>query len=228
MPYKTRLLSLVQKQRNNIERVAKIKPEIKHILQYAYPSKTLPVNKPKSRRLINRLSNNARFFLEDLYNKNVARKINKNYEGNTYSEQHIPNKQLDEIDKQVRYVVSKNSNINGNYFKKHPNDTIRLAVRQEEVQPNLYGKIYGTPTMLDKFTPNGQIETTLGSYPVKVYRDGYTVEDVYDFNSHQGAYKGSNSLYAKIRRFAGKYGHTDKDSNNSKIKFKIQRKVNHW
>lgn len=228
MPYKNKLLSLVQKQRNDVANVTRIKPEVKRALQHLYPSKTLPVSKSKTRKLYNIFSNNGRFFLEDLYNKNVAKRINKNYEGNTYSEQHIPNKQLDEIDKQVRYVASKNSKINGAYFKKHPNDTIRLAVRQEEVQSNLYGKTYGKPTILDKFTPNGQVETTLGSYPVKVYKDGYTVEDVYDFNSHQGAYKGNNSPYAKIRRFAGKYGHTDKDSNNSKIKFKIRRKVNHW
>lgn len=165
--------------------------------------------------------------LEDLYNKHIGRG-KAGFKGTTYTEKDIQNKQLDEIDKQVRYVVSKHPKINGDYFKKHPNDTIRLAVNQGKVQPKLYGSTYADSGLANKFSPNGQVSTTLGSYNVDIYKDGYTVKDVYDFNHDQGHYKNNNKVYPTIRRFMGKYGHSDLDDNKSKTKFKIKRKVNHW
>ena len=68
----------------------------------------------------------------------------------------------------------------------------------------------------------------MGKYWIDVYKDGYTVNDTYDFNVDQGHYKGSLHPFALFRQGMNVFGPKSTDPDSTKNKFKITRKVNHW
>ena len=148
--------------------------------------------------------------------------------GKTYTEKDFTDAQLKVIDDQVHYKIRSTPRllemINNDYFNQHPNDTITFGIGANTLYPAMYGRPYGrNKDLLGKmFSPIGQVESTLGDYGVKLFKDGYEVYDTYDFNQGQGNYKGSHSLYALTRRFAGKHGHKDTDDDKDKLRFRIR------
>ena len=80
--------------------------------------------------------------------------------------------------------------------------------------------------------PIGQIEHTLGDFTIEYTPQGYKVSDTYDFNNDQGKYlnrkNSEGNGYVGIRRKAGRYAHTDSMPNVYKMRYNINRKVNHW
>lgn len=150
----------------------------------------------------------------------------------TFTENDVSNTFLNELDKQVRHTINtrNNPNISRGYFAIHPNDTIYMGVNGHKVNKEMYNKEYGDTkeSIIDKVTdPAKQIEHTLGSYGVKIYKDGYEVFDDYDFNKGSGK-TNSKSVYSAIRRFAKDYGSQSTDPRNKVNKFSIKRKINHW
>ena len=185
------------------------------------PSATIPVK----RRLFdgNIINSNPAVYLGlDLVGKSLG------LLGRTFTEKDLTDNQLKVIDEQVRHRLNETP-YNENYFRLHPNDTIHLGINARTLYPEMYGRVYGSTNLGHKvLTPDGQVESILGDYSAKIYKDGYEASDIYDFNTGQGLYKGNNSVYAKVRRFAGKNGHTSEDPDSTKNKFSIKRKVNHW
>lgn len=70
------------------------------------------------------------------------------------------------------------------------------------------------------FDSTYQVQNILGKYRV-TYHNGYcVVSDVYDFNRCS---KGSHNIVMRtLETLAKKYGHSDKDTYDSKMKFKIK------
>ena len=152
-----------------------------------------------------------------------------NAPGTLFTEKDLTDEQLKVIDKQVRFRLRSAKALTPISFILHPNDTITLGFGANTIYPALYGRRYAHSPIKDKMTtPLGQVESILGDYGIKIYRDGYEVFDTYDFNHGQGQYPGNYSLYAIGRRWAGEHGHKDTDDDKGKIKFSIKRNVNHW
>ena len=185
------------------------------------PSATIPVKRGLlDGNIIN--SNPAVYLGLDLIGKSLG------LPGRTFTEKDLTDDQLNVIDEQVRHRL-KDTPYDENYFRLHPKDTIHIGIDAPTLYPELYGRNYGNTDLKHKMTtPDGQVEAILGNYNTKIYKGGYEAFDTYDFNSSQGQYKGNNSMYARIRRFAGKQGHTSEDPDSTKNKFSIKRKVNHW
>lgn len=190
----------------------------KPVIPPTLPSITLPIENTSS--IVT--SNPGYYFVRNIVGKTFG------LPPTTYNAQDLTKEQLAEIDRQVRHR-SEQKGITDAYFRFHPNDTIHIGIDAKTLYPEMYDRSYGNTDMQVKFrTPSGQVETILGDYPVKIFKNGYEINDVYDFNIGQGLYPGNESLYASIRRWAGEHGSKNTDNDKNKLKFNIKRNLTHW
>lgn len=175
----------------------------------------------------------VKYFIEDIATKqlqNIGKAIGLDNLGNsTYTEKSFTKTQLKELDKQVRAAIE----LSGINPLRIGNDTIHIPFNANDIYPLLYGRKYSSDllsTWNKQFgtLPAADLEVILGNINnLKVYKEGYEFDDLYDFDPNRGKFK-NKSNYATLRGLGSKYGHVNDDKENSKIKFKVKRKVNDW
>lgn len=159
----------------------------------------------------------GRFYLSDVVNKQFG------LTPTVYTEKDLSPEQLKVIDDQVKHALSK-KNLDFGHFVKNPNDTVNVYFNAPKYYPEMYGRQYGSQDLTYRLLdPIGQVETTLGKYNAKVHKNGYEIEDVYDFNVGQGQYKGSRHPYAVLRRYSDRIAHNSSEPDSVKNKFNIKR-----
>ena len=140
--------------------------------------------------------------------------------------------QLDVLDDLVRAIPLSKYELEqiarGDTIRKPITGDVYSEVKQAKGQGSGYGNSTdGLWNMISK--PHQQVERIIGQGNVDFYKEGYTVNDVYDFsNTLNKDWK--NGRYGLLRNTAYRLGHRDDNPShkNKTRKFIIKRKVNHW
>lgn len=83
-----------------------------------------------------------------------------------------------------------------------------------------YGGYHNRSTYDRHTTPLGQIETTLGGFPVTITKDGYEIVDLYDFARLYP--RSTGSFYETIRRLASDVNTPESAPDDEKQKIVIR------
>lgn len=166
----------------------------------------------------------------------AARKITKKEDYTPFRpkvrrENGIPTEVQQEIAKQAEWAIDNNLKIRGaggrqQYFLQHPNDTLYIPFNANQYYMDTRGVRYGndrghySPTdNIIGWTPEKNVEHTLGRFGIYLDRNGYNVRDTYDFNEGSGNYTNPQNLYEWGRKFMQDHGSQENEPDEQKIHY---------
>lgn len=109
---------------------------------------------------------------------------------------------------------------NGQVFTEKDLSDAQLAELRRQVKFNLPNKPSNVSLLKRNFNSTYQIQNILGKYKITRFEDYYVITDVYDFNRRSR--KSTNPVVGFFETIALKYGHSDKDPYDHKMKFNIK------
>lgn len=127
----------------------------------------------------------------------------------------------------VRYlaqdIITKQLRISkGQVFTENDLSSSQLKELHRQVKQGSSNKPADVSILKRNFDSAYQVQNILGKYKVTYYNGYCVVSDVYDFNKCS---RGSaNIVMHTLETLAKKYGHSDRDTYDSKMKFKIKIK----
>ena len=123
----------------------------------------------------------------------------------------------------VQDIVTKQLGIsNGQVFTELDLSEAQLAELDKQVKLNLPNRPANVSVLERNFNSAYQVQNILGKYRVTYSDDYYIISDVYDFNRHSKV--SDNPIVGFFESAAKKYGHSDRDTYDSKMKFNIKIK----
>ncbi len=205
-----------------------IQPGIPHLLQQnssSFLNPYTPLRESiRTKKMLNTIENKNPELYKSLFTA-VPRPVR------VYTENDLSESQLQAIDK---LVINSFKRHHGYFPDIYLGDILSFPIEPidyKDVSDNVYGKNSGFFGTLERaLDPLGSVETSIGAANIKVNKDGYTLEDKYDFNAHQANYKDSKT-YGNLSMWARRGGlnskghaETDLDPDVFKQRFFIRRK----
>ena len=125
----------------------------------------------------------------------------------------------------IRYlaqdIITKQLGVsNGQVFTEKDLSDAQLAELNKQIRFNIPNKPVDVSVLERNFNSAYQVQNILGKYSITYFDDHCIITDVYDFNKKSK--KSKDPVVNFFETIAEKYGHSDNDTYNSKMKFNIK------